>query len=466
MTGRAQLSSTTRNIANPAIVSSLAPSRALRTLQREANGARAHDGATAMVRNVLSGPGRPLDRCARSQIEPRLGYDFSRVRVHDDPSAADSARAIGANAYTAGEHIVFGQDRYAPQTRGGQRLLAHELTHVVQQAQGSVAGSPIGGGFAVSSPDDAFERHAAANALAFDAVAPHATDLRRLPNTDDAYNLQRDGSDGWAIAGTIAGIAGAALAAAALIFAILAWRRPANPATTVGGISLNTQPISASDPDPAGIPENRREAAIAAPTRTEKLFDLRTDGDNHADVNVDVATDGVSIFSAAPQPAAHGYNGGTGGSSAAITFGAPSTITVPKYDRRPPAPAPRAARSGHGGRQGGGAAAQQQPLAPNDTGGVVQVPFNGQNSVGEKEPVQQFAGKMVIRAHPATGGHTVECVECTARNQVGSASVDDHKIGHIDYRGHAAAPPNPEPTPAPAPAPEHAAPTPPPSGGR
>ena len=88
----------------------------------------------------------------------------------DDPSAADSARAIGANAYTAGEHIVFGQGPLcAADTRRPKRLLAHELTHVVQQAQGSVAERSNRRRISRSRvPLTRFERHAAANALAFD----------------------------------------------------------------------------------------------------------------------------------------------------------------------------------------------------------------------------------------------------------------------------------------------------------
>jgi hypothetical protein len=66
-------------------------------------------------------------------MEPRFGHDFSKVRIHADAQAAESARAVSAKAYTVGQHIVFGQGRYAPQSSEGQRLIAHELTHVVQQ---------------------------------------------------------------------------------------------------------------------------------------------------------------------------------------------------------------------------------------------------------------------------------------------------------------------------------------------
>jgi len=81
------------------------------------------------------GPGQPLDRAARAFMEPRFGQDFSGVRVHADEEAAGSARALNALAYTSGQNIVFGAAQYKPGNDAGRRLLAHELTHVVQQSQ-------------------------------------------------------------------------------------------------------------------------------------------------------------------------------------------------------------------------------------------------------------------------------------------------------------------------------------------
>lgn len=79
------------------------------------------------------GPGRPLDAATRVFFEPRFGQDFSHVRVHTDARAAESARSVNALAYTVGRDVVFGEGHYAPGTSVGRRLLAHELTHVVQQ---------------------------------------------------------------------------------------------------------------------------------------------------------------------------------------------------------------------------------------------------------------------------------------------------------------------------------------------
>jgi hypothetical protein len=90
--------------------------------------------APPSVHDVIASPGQPLDLATRSFFEPRFGRDFSRVRVHADADADQSARQVSANAYTVGHDIVFGAGRFAPHTAQGRHLLAHELTHVVQQS--------------------------------------------------------------------------------------------------------------------------------------------------------------------------------------------------------------------------------------------------------------------------------------------------------------------------------------------
>jgi hypothetical protein len=89
--------------------------------------------APRSVDQVLASPGSPLEPALRQDMEQRFGHDFSRVRVHSDPAAAHSAREVNANAYTVGYNIVFGAGRFAPGTNEGRHLLAHELTHIVQQ---------------------------------------------------------------------------------------------------------------------------------------------------------------------------------------------------------------------------------------------------------------------------------------------------------------------------------------------
>jgi hypothetical protein len=90
----------------------------------------------AIVGHVLGASGQPLDRTTQLSMEGHFGHDFSQVRVHADARAAESAEAVHAHAYTVGHHVVFGAGRYAPTGPVGRHLLAHELTHVVQQRFG------------------------------------------------------------------------------------------------------------------------------------------------------------------------------------------------------------------------------------------------------------------------------------------------------------------------------------------
>lgn len=104
-----------------------------RTVQRQAADGVTQSEIPPVVHEVLRSPGRPLDAATRAFMEPRLRHDFGHVRVHTDAKAAESARAIRALAYTLGHDVVFGPGQYQPQTNGGKKLLAHELTHVLQQ---------------------------------------------------------------------------------------------------------------------------------------------------------------------------------------------------------------------------------------------------------------------------------------------------------------------------------------------
>ena len=102
-------------------------------LNSQRSAPRAAPAVLPSVHEVLRSPGQPLDPATRAFMEPRFGQDLSRVRVHADAQAAGSARSVGAQAYTVGRDIVFGTGRYEPGMGKGLWLLAHELTHVVQQ---------------------------------------------------------------------------------------------------------------------------------------------------------------------------------------------------------------------------------------------------------------------------------------------------------------------------------------------
>ncbi len=124
-------------------------------MQRKRAGASPHTGIPPVVHEVLRSPGQPLDRGTRAFMEPRFGYNFSQVRLHTGAKAAESARAVNALAYTVGHQIVFGNSQYAPETAKGRELLAHELTHTVQQRAHS-SGEPR----RLGEENDAAEREA------------------------------------------------------------------------------------------------------------------------------------------------------------------------------------------------------------------------------------------------------------------------------------------------------------------
>lgn len=111
-----------------------------KTLQRKATGGAEISQVPDTVYEVLRSGGQPLDRTARGFFESRFHHDFSRVRIHADGKAAESADAVHAHAYASGSHVVFGQGQYAPGSARGQRLLAHELAHVVQQGGAAALG--------------------------------------------------------------------------------------------------------------------------------------------------------------------------------------------------------------------------------------------------------------------------------------------------------------------------------------
>lgn len=114
--------------------------------------------AAGTALDVVRGSGQPLAVPVRQEMEGRLGADFSDVRVHTGAAARASAAALGARAYTLGSHVVLGEES------ADKHTLAHELTHVIQQRRGPVAGISRGGGLKVSEPSDRDERAAAAHA--------------------------------------------------------------------------------------------------------------------------------------------------------------------------------------------------------------------------------------------------------------------------------------------------------------
>jgi hypothetical protein len=164
-------------------------------LQRSDSHDHDHEEEQSPVHDVVSAGGRPLEPEVRGDMEARLGHDFSDVRVHDDGAAHDSAKAVHANAYTVGSNVVFQRDQYDPSSDQGRLTLAHELTHVVQQRNGPVDGTPAAGGIKISDPGDRFEREASANAeRVMSAPAPVQTSLEASPESSSPA-VQREGDE-------------------------------------------------------------------------------------------------------------------------------------------------------------------------------------------------------------------------------------------------------------------------------
>ncbi len=156
-----------------------------RPLQRKPTGGAERGGVPAIVHDVLRTPGQPLDAGTRTFMALRFGHDFRDVRVHRDGQAAQSARAVNALGYTVGRHVVFGAGQYAPQTSEGRHLIAHELTHVLQQrSTNSIDGlDSIGSEGGTAEREANLAAHAVANGRRAATVTGHAppTTLHRLP---------------------------------------------------------------------------------------------------------------------------------------------------------------------------------------------------------------------------------------------------------------------------------------------
>ena len=140
--------------------------------QRKEDGSFELDDETAGRINRARGGGQPLEGTVQEQMSAAMGYDFTGVRVHTSPESDDLNRQFSARAFTTGQDIFVRQGDYAPHSSTGRELVAHELSHVVQQSTGRVGGS--GGGMTVRPAGDAFEQEA-------DALARQAANTAYTP---------------------------------------------------------------------------------------------------------------------------------------------------------------------------------------------------------------------------------------------------------------------------------------------
>jgi hypothetical protein len=167
------------------VLSALGNARVQRLMQRKEDGSGSVDDAVAKTIQSKRGGGSPLDESARRNLEPSMGQDFSDVRVHTDSQADSLNRAVSAEAFTTGNDIFFRNGSYRPGSSEGEKLLAHELTHVVQQRN-----APPTSDMTVSSPDDASEREASAVADSYGSQSAETAAVSRASMPEEEEMLQ------------------------------------------------------------------------------------------------------------------------------------------------------------------------------------------------------------------------------------------------------------------------------------
>ena len=152
-------------------------------------------GVPPIVHEVLSTPGKPLEPATRDYFELRLGRDFSHVRVHTDTKSIASTQAINSLAYTMGPHVVLGSPQHLLGDPSGDRLMAHELTHVAQQESAAAARRPTGIGPAHNDYEreaDAVAARIGTGGSTIPSIAKHAADpvvQRALPAAVEAIEV-------------------------------------------------------------------------------------------------------------------------------------------------------------------------------------------------------------------------------------------------------------------------------------
>lgn len=257
--------------------------------------------ARAHVDDAFASAGQPLDRSTRRSMEARFGYDFSRVRVHDDALAARTAEGIDAAAFTVGEHIALAGGRSGP---SGERLLAHELTHVVQQgARGTRLQRKAEP--AISAPSDPAEREADETADRVIAGLPATFDggtvgaaagIQRQEAEDGATSQDQDEDefDRPELAGEEDADESAGIQAS---------RETADPAVAPRGFSSSLADAGSGQVLPAG-PRQTLEAAFGTPLGHVRLHRDATAGRLAASIGAQAFTSGsqVHLGSQAPEP--------------------------------------------------------------------------------------------------------------------------------------------------------------------
>jgi hypothetical protein len=159
-------------------------------VQRSGEGAHELEDETAARINRERGGGQPLNEGAATRMSETTGYDVSDVRVHTSPEADDLNRQLGARAFTTGKDIYFRDGAYNPHSLSGQELLAHELTHVVQQGTGEVGGSSR---MTVNAPGDIYEQEADSVAKSVQSTtSPAGIQRQEVPEEEEEVQMQEE----------------------------------------------------------------------------------------------------------------------------------------------------------------------------------------------------------------------------------------------------------------------------------
>ena len=158
--------------------------RAVQRLLTQRSGDEAFDldDETAARINRERGGGQSLDSTVQGKMGAAMDSDFSGVRVHTSAESDDLTRRLGAKAFTTGKDVYFREGAYAPHSANGQELIAHELTHVVQQSSGEPA---TGGEMTVNAPDDVYEQEANAVAKEVAGMDPNLSLQRQIEEEEE-----------------------------------------------------------------------------------------------------------------------------------------------------------------------------------------------------------------------------------------------------------------------------------------
>jgi thiol-disulfide isomerase/thioredoxin len=231
------------------------------------------------VSDVLRGSGRLLDADVRASMEPRLGRDFSHVRLHDDAAAAESTRLIGARAYSAGSSIVVDSSRYSPGSDDGRRVLAHELTHVAQHS--TPTAGPTGALTLQEHPAREAEADNTADAVMRGRAHPPATHIVDA----NAVQRQTEGNAAGSPGGASAGAASGAATAAPCIEAVVGEDpKTLTEAGTVTIVEFGAEWCSPCKMLQASLEQMCQGFAVTPPKAPVRIFSIDVDAAGNEDI--------------------------------------------------------------------------------------------------------------------------------------------------------------------------------------